>query len=131
MKALLSKLQLKKSLTNLDYYIIGVVLALIFISILMLASISSIVSQEKFGNTTHYLFHQIKIGIIPGLILAFICSFFPLRYFKKFAWIAILINLLLMVLVFIPGLGVVAGGAPRWINFRFFTFQPSLTHCEK
>jgi len=114
-----------KRLLNFDYYIAGIVLALLFMGILMLASISSVISQEKFGNTTHYLFHQLIIGVIPGLILATIAYFFPLKFFKKWAWLAILINLLLMVLVFIPGLGVVAGGASRWINLRFFTFQPS------
>ena len=114
-----------KRILNFDYYIAGITIALIFTGILMLASISSVISQERFGNTTHYLFHQLMIGVIPGLILATICSIIPIKYFKKMAWVLILINLLLMILVFIPGLGVVSGGASRWINLRFFTFQPS------
>lgn len=114
-----------KKLFKFDYWIAGIVLTLIFTGILMLASISSVISQEKFGTTTHYLFHQLMIGVVPGLALAFVCSFIPLKYFKKWAWAILLFNLILMVLVFIPGIGVVAGGASRWINLGKFTFQPS------
>jgi len=110
---------------KIDYFIAVPVIVLLFLGILILSSVSAVISQEKFGNTTYYLFHQIILGIIPGTILCFIFFFFPLSWLKKWSWIAILANLILMVLVFIPGLGVVSGGAFRWLNLRFFTFQPS------
>lgn len=37
----------------------------------------------------------------------------------------VFLTLLILVLVFVPGVGLEAGGARRWINFRFFSFNPS------
>ena len=108
-----------------DYILVIVTATLIVLGILVLASVSAIFSQEKFGKTTYYLFHQISYGLIPGIILGFIAFKINLSFFKKWAWMLILVNLVFMALVFIPGLGIVAGGAPRWLNFRFFSFQPS------
>jgi cell division protein FtsW len=114
-----------KRLFKLDSVIISSVAGLLLLGIFILASVSAITSQENFGNTTHYLFHQIMLGIIPGLILGAAAYFLPLKYLKKGAWIALLANLTAMALVFIPGLGIVAGGAPRWLNLRVISFQPS------
>jgi len=108
-----------------DYILAIVVAILVILGILVLASVSAIFSQEKFGRTTYYLFHQIIYGLVPGIILGLIAFKLPLSLFKKFAWILILINLFFMVLVFFPGLGIISGGAARWINIGFVSFQPS------
>jgi len=110
---------------KLDYLLTGIILILLFGGILILSSVSALISQENFGNTTYYLFHQIKFGIIPGFILGFFAFLLPLKTIKKLSWIAVFVNLLLVVLVFIPGIGIVSGGASRWLNFKFFSFQPS------
>jgi cell division protein FtsW len=57
--------------------------------------------------------------------LGFIAFKIKLSILKKWAWLFVLINLIFMVLVFVPGLGIVAGGAPRWMNLGFVSFQPS------
>jgi cell division protein FtsW len=108
-----------------DYILAATALILLFLGILVLASVSTVVSQDNFGNTTHYLWHQIIYGIIPGLALGILFYFLPVGFFKKWAWAAIGVNLFFMLLVFLPGLGIIAGGAPRWLNLKFFSFQPS------
>lgn len=108
-----------------DYWLFCIVAVLLIIGILVLANVSAVFSQEKFGKTTYYLFHQLTRGLLPGLILGFLAFKIPLSYIQKRIWIFILINLVLMALVFIPGLGIVSGGAPRWLNFGFVYFQPS------
>ncbi len=110
---------------RLDRGLFVAVIFLVILGVLVLASVSAFFSQEKVGRTTYYLFHQLTHGLIPGIILAFIAFKLPLSFFKKWALWLVLINLLLMILVFIPGLGIVAGGAPRWLNLHFFSFQPS------
>lgn len=110
---------------RIDYILVIVVVVLVVLGISILASVSAILSQEKVGGTTYYLFHQITHGLVVGIILGFIAFKIHLSFFKKWAWIFILINLVFMALVFIPGLGIIAGGAPRWLNFRLFSFQPS------
>lgn len=114
-----------KRFLKFDYFLAGSILALLLFGILILGSVSAVTSQEKFGNTTYYLFHQINFGILPGLILGAICFFLPIKFFKKLAWLFMLVNLIFMVMLFIPGFGIISGGASRWLNFRFFTFQPS------
>ena len=109
---------------KLDYFLAVVACILLLIGISVLANVSASFSQERFGRTTYYLFRQI-IRVSVGLILAFIAFKISLSFLRKFAWIFILINMVFMALVFIPKLGIVSGGAPRWMNLGFFTFQPS------
>ena len=116
---------MSKKLFKLDFFIIGTVAGLLFLGVFTLAGVSAIISQENFGNTTYYLFHQILLGIIPGIVLAIVCYFLPSKFFKKIAWILLLGNLIAMILVFIPGLGIVSGGAPRWLKLGPISFQPS------
>lgn len=110
---------------NFDYFLLGGALLLLLLGIIILSSVSALVSYENFGNTTYYFFHQIKFGIVPGLILGFLFFLIPLKFIKKISGIAIFLNIILMILVFIPGIGIVSGGASRWINLGFFSFQPS------
>jgi cell division protein FtsW len=114
-----------KKLFKIDFVILGAVAGLLILGIFILTSVSAIVSQENFGNSTHYLLHQVLFGIIPGLIIGVVLYFLPLEFLKKKAWIALLINLAAMILVFIPGIGVIAGGAPRWLRLGPITLQPS------
>jgi len=114
-----------KKTYHFDYILAIVVAILVILGILVLASVSATFSQEKFGRTTYYLFHQMIYGLALGIVLGFIAFKIKLSILKKWAWLFILINLIFMVLVFIPGLGIVAGGAPRWMNLGFVSFQPS------
>lgn len=108
-----------------DYFLAIVTCILLIIGILVLANVSASFSQEKFGKTTYYLFHQIIYGLIPGIAFGFIAFKINLSFLRKCALIFILINLVFMALVFIPRIGIVSGGAPRWMNLGFITFQPS------
>jgi len=114
-----------KKKQKFDYMLAVVVAVLVILGILVLASVSATFSQEKFGRTTYYLFHQMICGLVLGIILGFVAFKIKLSTLKKWAWLFILINLIFMALVFIPRLGIVAGGAPRWMNLGFVSFQPS------
>ena len=114
-----------KKKQKFDYILAVVVAVLVILGILVLASVSAAFSQEKFGRTTYYLFHQMICGLALGIILGFVAFKIKLSTLKKWAWLFILINLIFMALVFIPRLGIVAGGAPRWMNLGFVSFQPS------
>jgi len=108
-----------------DYILLGVVVSLILLGILILASVSPVFSLQLFGTTGHFLFRQIFFALIPGIILALIAFFMPLAWLKKYSLIAFLGSLVLMLLVFFPIIGLSFGGASRWINLGFISFQPS------
>jgi len=108
-----------------DYPLSVVSGILIVLGIFILASVSAVLSQERFGYPTHYLFHQIVYGLILGLILAFIAFKIPLSFFRKWAFPLFLLNLVILGLVFIPKIGLHIGGASRWINLGPISFQPA------
>ena len=60
-----------------------------------------------------------------GLVLMGIISKIDYRIYKKFDKVAYFGSIMILAAVAIPGLGWSAGGATRWINLKFTTFQPS------
>ena len=108
-----------------DYILFSVVIILILLGFVILASVSAVISQQKFGSTNFYLFRHILFGIAPGITLGFMAYKIPLHFLKKQAPILLLINLFLMLLVFFPVVGVTIGGATRWINLGFTSLQPA------
>ena len=100
-----------------DYFLIIPVAALVLLGILILASVSASLSQEKFGTPTFYLFHHLVYGLIPGILLGFAAYKIPLSRLKKWSPILLLANLFLLALIFVPKIGMTLGGARSWINF--------------
>jgi len=115
----------KESSSHIDYVLFLTIGMLLLTGILILADVSAVLSQEKFGKPTYYLLHQLLYGIIPGLIIGFITYKINLFFIKKYSWIFVFFTLIIMSFVFLPKMGVTSGGATRWLNFGFFTFQPS------
>ncbi len=69
--------------------------------------------------------NQIVFGIIGGLGALFFALLLPLSFLFKYSWWFLAGAVILMLLVFIPGIGLEAGGARRWIDLGIATFQPS------
>ncbi len=116
---------MKKTFSRPDYILILTVATLLFFGLLILISASAPISQEKFGNPYYFLKHQIIFGLIPGFLLAFLAIIIPLNLIKKWVPLLLLVNLILLGIVFLPGLGVTFGGATRWLSLGKITFQPS------
>jgi len=98
---------------------------LIFMGVLILASVSSSFSLERTGKSFYFLSHQLLFGLLPGILLGLVAFFTPLSFFKKWSFAFLLLTIILLVLVFIPGIGEERGGALRWIYIGSFSFQPS------
>ena len=99
---------------------------LIFVGLLMVFSSTGLISKAKYGNGYHYLWMHlftIVIGLAAMLFMA------QTDYHKlNNRWVIVLllaVSLGLLILVFVPGIGVKAGGARRWIRLWPSTFQPS------
>lgn len=110
---------------KIDYFLLLTVFIISVFGLAILTSASFPASQEKFGESFYYLKRQIFFGILPGFFIGFLCFKLPLKFFKKRAPIFLLINIAILALVFIPGLGIKIGGAVRWLNLKFISFQPS------
>jgi len=70
-------------------------------------------------------FSQIVFGIIGGSLAMLLTSIIHYRHWRQYAFWIFLGSILITLLVFVPGLGLSHGGATRWIDVGFTTFQPS------
>ncbi len=98
--------------------------AIALFGLLMVYDASSYVSFQTFGNRTHYLLEQtISLGI--GLVGLIVASFIPYKKLLAFALPILIGTLFLLLLVFIPGIGLNLG-AHRWIRLGpLGTLQPT------
>ncbi len=108
-----------------DHILLASVIMLILLGVVILTSVSAALSLEKFNSSTFYLFHHIVYGLLPGILLGFLAFKMPLNLIKKWAPLLLLFNLMLLILVFMPKIGLTLGGARSWINLGFASFQPS------
>lgn len=97
---------------------------LVCIGFLFLTCLSTTESLKVSANGNYYAVHQL-FGLLVAIVLGFVAYKVSLDFVKKMALPVFLINLLLLFLVFIPGLGIRAGGASRWLDLGFFSFQPA------
>ncbi len=109
---------------HIDYTLLLTTLLLAAIGITMVYSSSAIFARERFGDSYFFLKRQI-FSLIIGFGALFAGRSIPLKVYKHFAYPILIVGILLMLLVQIPGLGLTAGGATRWINIGGFHFQPS------
>lgn len=107
-----------------DYYLAITTFLMVIFGLIMVASASVVQSYEVAGSNNFYLFRQIWFAII-GLILWWVLQKIDYHFFKRWATIFFGIGLILLIVVLIPGIGVTAGGAQRWIGFGSFTLQAS------
>src|SRR3989344_3771134 len=85
---------------------------------------SSISAFQRFGTSFYYLKLQ-TIWFIFGVALMIFFSLFDYHKLYYLSFPLLLINLLLLIIVLIPGIGHSSGGARRWIDFGMISIQPS------
>lgn len=73
---------------------------------------------------TNLIFKQLIIGLVGGLTLSFFIFSTKYIYFKKIAPYLFLFSYIILLAVFIPGIGYEHNGSQRWINFLGTSFQP-------
>jgi cell division protein FtsW len=103
---------------------------IILLGLIGLLAVYSASIAENLGNPNtkldeYRLVKQQATWLIVGLITFFVVSRIPITLIKKFIPLALIISILLMLLVFVPGIGQKLQGATRWINLGFFHLQPS------
>ncbi|MDO8619091.1 MAG: putative lipid II flippase FtsW [Candidatus Daviesbacteria bacterium] len=86
---------------------------------------ASVVQGFKDFNDNNYYIRQQLIWVALSLVVGVFFTKLDYHFLKQIATPVLIGSLLLLVAVFIPGLGVSGGGAHRWLNFGFFTVQPA------
>lgn len=93
--------------------------------LVMLISASGPLGLQKFNDSWYFFKHQMVYGVIPGLLLLYFFSIVDYRTLRKYAIPALIASIILLVLVYLPGIGLHFGGAGRWVKFGPIAFQPS------
>lgn len=99
-------------------------LCLVSLGLVMLASSSSAMAEQQYGQPFYYLLRQlVYLGV--GIILGIITLSIPIETFRKISFYCLTGSILLLVLVLIPEVGHAANGSRRWLNFGVFHLQAS------
>lgn len=93
--------------------------------VIMLMSASGPLGFQTAGDSFYYLKSQLLKGLLPGVTLFAIFALIDYRKLRAFAFPALVVSVILLVLVYMPGVGLHLGGSSRWISLMGITFQPS------
>lgn len=107
-----------------DLTLLIAVFGLTIFGLFMVYDSSSYIAFKDFGDKYGYAKDQL-VWVLIGFFALSIVSFFDYRKLYNLALPILIGSIILLFLVFIPGLGVKALGARRWIDLGFFVLQPS------
>ncbi len=114
----------KYKFSFVELLLVLAVLMLVILGVIMVYSASSYNAEIHYGNKFFYMSKQ-----IVGAILGFgaMIGFYFIDYHKLSKWKnwILLVSFVLLIVVFIPGIGSTSNGATRWIRLPGFTIQPS------
>ncbi len=114
-----------KSKQSADRLFLLLFAILIVFGLVMLASASAPMGYTKFGDTYFFIKKQLLFGILPGMVLFFILGNIKYNLLEKFGGIIYLASLIMLCLVFVPGIGLVINGSRSWAQLMGLSFQPS------
>ena len=92
--------------------------------LLMIYSSSSIWSEYKFGNSLHYVVYQ-GIFVIISIVIMIILSRIDYHVYYKLSTKLLIASMFLLILVLIPGIGIIRNGSRSWFGIGPFGIQPS------
>ena len=106
----------------LDPWLAVSALALASIGVVMVSSSSIAIAEEMHVGPFYFLTKHL-IFLVLGTSLGWIAYRVDLEWLKQYSQVMILGGFVLLLLVFLPGIGVTVKGARRWINLGLANFQ--------
>lgn len=107
-----------------DGYLAASALLLMLTGLVMIGSASMDVAARDFGSPYFFLKrHLFFVGL--ALITVVLVSRFRIDYWERFSTPLLFVGGVLLLLVFLPGIGREVNGSKRWINAGVFNLQTS------
>lgn len=97
---------------------------LVLIGLMMVYSASNVVALYKYNDKFYFFKRQFIFGVVGILVMIFFIKV-SLEKIYKLTTLIFIISIITLILVLIPGIGMVRGGARSWIGFGGFSFQPA------
>ena len=113
-----------RSPVPIDPWLLAAVLLLTGFGLVMVYSASAVTAQARVHDQFYYLKRQL---VAAGVGLALLLALLKLGYrrLEPLAVPLLLAVVVALLLVLVPGIGKVAGGARRWIDLGVIRFQPA------
>ncbi len=120
----------RQRIVNMDVILLVATLSLWLLGVVSVYTTSCRLGVLKHGDGLYYLKNHLFFSVI-GLLTFIGAITFNIRRLKdkldpksSISFILVITAFILLLLVFIPGVGHKAGNAKRWINLIFLKFQP-------
>lgn len=107
-----------------DYLLLSIIIILLIIGVAMVYSSSYVWADYKYSDQFFFLKRQVLFAG-SGVAAMVLFMFIPYGTWQKYAKFILLIGYGLLIVVLIPGVGLVRGGAQSWIGVGAFSIQPS------
>lgn len=123
-KTLSRKLRFEADSAVLDVWMLGAVVCLLLLGLVMVSSASMHISERTFLQPWHYTIRQaafIGVGVISALLVLQL----PLVFWQRMGPFLLIGGIVLLLAVFVPGVGRTVNGATRWIDLGVINLQVS------
>ncbi|MEO7555493.1 MAG: putative lipid II flippase FtsW [Acidimicrobiales bacterium] len=104
--------------------LLAVLSVLTLVGLVMVLSASSVVALEQRGSPYYYFLRQ-AMWLGGGLLVFLLTFYVDYRRWRRWSLPVLALSIVLLLLVFVPGLGVDANGSSRWLGYGGFGIQPS------
>ena len=108
---------------DVDLVFLALTMVLLTVGVVMVLSASFVRAYYTEGSATYYFVRQL-IFAVTGIVIMLTASRFPISFYRRLSFPFLAATLVLLLLVLFIGVGT-GGGVRRWLNFGFFTVQPS------
>ncbi|MEK7533722.1 MAG: putative lipid II flippase FtsW [Patescibacteria group bacterium] len=109
---------------KVDFILLATVVFLTLFGFFMIYDASSYVAFRDFSDKYHYVKDQF-VWVVLGFTGLIFFSYFNYHRLYNLSLPLLFIAIVLLVLVFVPGIGVYLLGARRWVDFKIFLLQPA------
>ena len=107
-----------------DNILITVLIILVGTGLSMLLSSSYFHGDKIFGDSLYFFRRQV-LWVVIGVLAGFFVANIKLDFLRWSVPLLVLLSFILMILTFVPGVGVEIMGARRWIIVGGMSFEPS------
>lgn len=108
-----------------SYYVVAIVMAVLVPLGLVLVLSSSSITQFQAGNSPWRYFQRQMVWAIGGVVVMWLALHIPPRRVRMLCRTFWLVSMSLMLVPFVPGVGVSVRGARAWVGLGPIVFQPS------
>ena len=107
-----------------DFWLLIATSGLVGLGIVMVFNASYFYAQDRYGDAFVFFRKQL-LALGCGATLLLVISHVRLKWFERMAFPLMICTMVVLALVLIPGVGIMRGGARRWLGIGPLSFQPA------